>query len=93
MRKVPEVKLRWDVQPDGGINGVLPSLHLPNGDLLGAPRIPTWVDSVLHASIEELEGYKTAELRDESRAWITLFERDVHAALVSIVSLVQRTEE
>lgn len=84
LRKVPNVALRWDVQPDGGVNGVLPSLHLPSGDLLGVPRIPAWADSVLSVSLDDLEGYRTSELRDESRAWITLFEGDVHAALVSL---------
>jgi metaxin len=29
-----------------------------------------------------LEGYKDEETRDESRAWVSLLEGDVHTALV-----------
>jgi metaxin len=32
-----------------------------------------------------LEGYKDEEARDESRAWVSLLEGDVHAALVTFL--------
>lgn len=82
LREIPNIQLRWDIQPDGGVNGVLPSLHLPDSDLLGTDRIPSWADRVLGDNGGELEGYTSAELRDESRAWVSLFEGVIHSALV-----------
>lgn len=83
LRNVSAIRLRYDIRPDGGVGGVLPSLHLPNGDLLSAARIPGWADTALNAPLDELEGYASPKLRDESRAWISLFESVVHSTLVS----------
>lgn len=83
LRGVPSVQLRYDIQPDGGVGGVLPSLHLPDGDLLSPARIPIWVDKISNAPSDALEGYASEKLKDESRAWISLFEGVVHSALVS----------
>lgn len=82
LREIPNIQLRWDIRPDGGVNGVLPSLHTPNGDLLGTERIPGWADQLLGDNGGELEGYGSMELRDESRAWVSLFEGVIHSALV-----------
>jgi metaxin len=82
LRGITDISLRWDISPDGGINGALPALHLPTGDLLGPTRIPAWVDSVLRSPLDELEGYRDEQSRDESRAWIALLEGVVHSALV-----------
>ncbi|KAF9518222.1 hypothetical protein BS47DRAFT_1371092 [Hydnum rufescens UP504] len=81
LRGITNISLRWDISPDGGINGALPALHLPTGDLLGPTRIPAWVDSVLRSPLDELEGYRDEQSRDESRAWIALLEGVVHNAL------------
>lgn len=61
------------------------------GELLESRRIPSWVDGEVGRSIGPedddpiLEGYKDEESRDESRAWVTLLESDVHAAMKAIV--------
>lgn len=84
LRNIPSVRLRYDIQPDGGAGGVLPSLHLPDGDLLSPARIPGWADKVLNAPLDALEGYLSEKLRDESRAWVALFEGVIHSALVCL---------
>lgn len=55
-----------------------------DGQLLPAHSIPAWVDMQLSAdsNADPLEGYKTEELKTESRAWVSLLEGIVHAALV-----------
>ncbi|KAF9265544.1 hypothetical protein L218DRAFT_145346 [Marasmius fiardii PR-910] len=52
--------------------------------LLAAHHIPGWVDAQLnHNSLDDpLEGYKDGAARDESRAWVSLLEGSVHAALI-----------
>ncbi|KAL0565865.1 hypothetical protein V5O48_016153 [Marasmius crinis-equi] len=52
--------------------------------LLAAHNIPGWVDAQLNQDSLEypLEGYKDEAAKDESRAWVTLLEGPVHAALV-----------
>ncbi|KAF8643778.1 hypothetical protein AX16_008797 [Volvariella volvacea WC 439] len=87
LRGVSGVHIRWDVQPEGALDGRLPNLHVPKegkegGELLAAQFIPTWVDSRVGASEGDLEGYKDEAARDESRAWVSLLESTVHAALI-----------
>ena len=86
LRGVRNVSVRWDISQDGALEGRLPNLQIPSeqvgGKLLAAQDIPTWIDENFGA-LDDLEGYKDAELRDESHAWIALLEGDVHAALVS----------
>jgi metaxin len=91
LRGLTQVNVRWNIAPDGGIDGRLPCLHVPTGnfkddsgegELLAAHMIPGWTDSKV-GEIDELEGYKDATCRDESRAWVALLEGHVHAALVS----------
>ena len=102
LRGLKGVHLRWDISPDGSIDGSLPNLHIPisesliqsekinksegaeDGELLAAHSIPTWVDTRLgvDSSADPLEGYKDQEARVESRAWVSLLEGVVHAALV-----------
>ncbi|KAF9014056.1 hypothetical protein BDQ17DRAFT_1341985 [Cyathus striatus] len=54
------------------------------GILLPAREIPAWVDKTLglDSLADPLEGYKDEQARDESRAWVTLLEGVVHAALI-----------
>lgn len=85
LRGVIDVGARWDVCAEGSIDRTLPSLQTPDGQLLGAKKIPAWVDERLAVeNADTLEGYKDEKTRDESRAWVSLLEGPVHAALVSI---------
>ncbi|KAF8965308.1 hypothetical protein BDZ97DRAFT_1699780, partial [Flammula alnicola] len=102
LRGLTGIKLRWDIAPEGGIDGTLPNLHVPisesvakseklshsdgaeDGELLAAHSIPTWVDAKLgvDSAADPLEGYKDQASRVESRAWVSLLEGVVHAALI-----------
>jgi len=91
--------VRWDVSPDGAVDGRLPNLHVPldpnskgieagikddgEGRLLAAHLIPEWVDSKV-GDLGLLEGYVDEAARDESRAWVSLLEGNVHAALLAL---------
>ena len=92
LRNVSEVRFRYDIQPDGGVGGILPCLHLPNGDFLSPSRIPLWANDTLKESINEAEGCASLALRDESRAWISLFEGIIHSALVSCSPCLKRPQ-
>ncbi|KAH9956610.1 hypothetical protein BC827DRAFT_1261765 [Russula dissimulans] len=84
LRGVRNVSVRWDISQDGALEGRLPNLQIPSerlgGELLAAQDIPTWIDENF-GTLDDLEGYKDTESRDESHAWIALLEGDVHAAL------------
>ncbi|KAH7889570.1 hypothetical protein F5I97DRAFT_1801463 [Phlebopus sp. FC_14] len=86
LRGLTDIAVRWDISPQGGLDGRLPTLHVPAaGDVnhLVAPHnIPAWVDGRVTDPVDELEGYKDDKARDESHAWISLLEGVVHAALV-----------
>ncbi|KAG1756408.1 uncharacterized protein EDB91DRAFT_1241480 [Suillus paluster] len=86
LRGLTNVAVRWDISPEGGIDGRLPCLHTPAFDAkdeLLAPRgIPGWVDGRVHGGNDPLNGYKDGSLQDESHAWVSLLEGVVHAALV-----------
>jgi len=94
LRGLRDVRVRWDVDPSGGVDGRLPSLWVPpmdgettktaRGEIIGARMIPGWADGIQgdHVWNTDLEGYIDAEARDESRAWVSLLEGPVHAALV-----------
>ena len=91
LRGLQNVSVRWDVSQEGALDGRLPNLQIPSertnnpdGELLAAQDIPTWMDGKVGA-LDDLEGYKDVESRDESHAWIALLEGDVHAALVSLL--------
>ncbi|KAI0636411.1 hypothetical protein C8Q77DRAFT_1051288 [Trametes polyzona] len=98
LRGLSDIAIRWDVSPDGALDNRLPNLHIPlrtlpgasqevkvqddgEGELLPAHLIPEWVDGRVGA-LDELEGYVDAAARDESRAWVSLLEGNVHAALM-----------
>lgn len=97
LRALKDIQVRWDVSPDGGIDGRLPNLHVPldtsskgieqgikddgKGQLLAAHLIPEWVDRRL-GDVGPLEGYVDEAARDESRAWVSVLEGNVHAMLV-----------
>ena len=90
LRGLHDVTVRWDVSQEGALNGRLPNLQIPSertdnpeGVLLAAEDIPTWMHGKVGA-LNDLEGYKDVQSRDESHAWIALLEGDVHAALVSL---------
>lgn len=57
-----------------------------DGIIIAACSIPTWVDRKLgiNSTTDPLEGFKDQEAKVESRAWVTLLEDVVHAALVRI---------
>ncbi|KAJ6597189.1 hypothetical protein DFH09DRAFT_904734 [Mycena vulgaris] len=82
LRGLSKIAIRCDISPQGAMGGRLPNLHLANGQLLPAQLIPTWADEVLNEQERALEGYKNQVALDESRAWVSLLEGDVHAALV-----------
>ncbi|KAF4615173.1 hypothetical protein D9613_002657 [Agrocybe pediades] len=102
LRGLKHLRLRWDIAPEGAIDGALPNLHVPiaealvkdeklaksdgaeDGELLAAHSIPAWVDAKLgvDSSADPLEGYKDQASRVESRAWVSLLEGVVHAALL-----------
>ncbi|KAG2157462.1 hypothetical protein DEU56DRAFT_21666 [Suillus clintonianus] len=86
LRKATNIAIRWDISPEGGIDGRLPCLHTPtfwdNKNELLAPRhIPGWVDGLFGGGNDPLNGYKDETLKDESHAWVSLLEGVVHAAL------------
>lgn len=89
LRDLMGIAVRWDVSSEGGLDRRLPNLHVPlpgngadRGELLAAHRIPGWVDSRVDGAPDPLEGYKDKASKDESHAWVTLLEGNVHAALV-----------
>ena len=91
LRGLRNISARWDISQDGALNGRLPNLQVPSertndpdGVLRAAEDIPTWIDEKVGA-LDDLEGYKDVESRDESHAWIALLEGDIHAALVSLL--------
>lgn len=89
LRGLTDIDVRWDISPDGAIDGRLPNLHVPRpagqddggGELLVAHTIPGWVDKQV-GNVGPLEGYRDEAARDESHAWVSLLEGKVHAALV-----------
>ncbi|KAJ7047114.1 hypothetical protein C8F04DRAFT_220264 [Mycena alexandri] len=82
LRGLAKIAVRCDISPQGAMGGRLPNLHLANGQLLPAQLIPTWADEVLEEQERPLEGYKDQAALDESRAWVSLLEGDVHSALL-----------
>ncbi|KAJ4487720.1 hypothetical protein J3R30DRAFT_3729779 [Lentinula aciculospora] len=107
LRGLSNIRVRFDVDAQGAIDGRLPNLHVPfdasasyswtvdnkksstgpiddSTELLSAPRIVEWVDVKLaHSSLDDAwEGYKDEAAKDESRAWVSLLEGNVHAALI-----------
>jgi metaxin len=93
LRGFSDIAVRWDVSPDGAIDGRLPNFHVPKGagqkdehgagELLAAHMIPGWVEKEkISAEGDVFEGYVDEPARDESHAWVALLEGKVHAALV-----------
>jgi len=84
LRGLTNIRLRWDIAPEGSISGSLPNLHISSdeGGLLPAHAIPAWVDAKLGSSVDLLEGYKDQAAMIESRAWVSLLEGIVHATLI-----------
>ncbi|KAI5121027.1 hypothetical protein M0805_005972 [Coniferiporia weirii] len=85
LRGVKNIGVRWDIAPEGGIDGRLPSLlavEVGKAELLGTRSIPGWVDGVLRKEDDAFEGYRDDLAKDESRAWVALLEGVIHSALV-----------
>nr|GAT55506.1 predicted protein [Mycena chlorophos] len=82
LRGLDRLSIRSDIAPEGALDARLPNLQLPDGQLLPARLIPTWAEEMLDEPEKSLEGYKDQEALDESRAWVSLLENDVHAALL-----------
>ncbi|KAK0483856.1 hypothetical protein IW261DRAFT_1550159 [Armillaria novae-zelandiae] len=83
LRGVSHIAVRTDVDPQGALAGQLPNLW-DGAQLLAARELPVWVDSSRHHHDGGLEGYTDEAARDESRAWVTLLEGCVHAALLLV---------
>ncbi|KAF8510079.1 hypothetical protein BU17DRAFT_55694 [Hysterangium stoloniferum] len=99
LRGMASIKVRWDIDPAGGVDGRLPCLWIPpltqdekdsvsglsRGEVLSARMIPGWADITEgeHVWNTDLEGYIDEQAKDESRAWVALLEGAVHAALLS----------
>ncbi|KAF8637415.1 hypothetical protein AX17_002910 [Amanita inopinata Kibby_2008] len=88
LRGLHHIRIRTDIHPEGAIDRRLPNLFVPlpldtkDGQLFPAHLIPAWVDSQQGPVDTDLEGYRDEAARDESRAWVTLLEGPVHAALL-----------
>ncbi|KAL1660831.1 hypothetical protein GGF50DRAFT_105960 [Schizophyllum commune] len=80
-RQQQRIALRWDIPAEGALEGRLPNLHLPSGDLIPAHNIAAFEDGALGEEPEN-EGYRGPQEKDESRAWVELLEGVVHAALI-----------
>ncbi|KAG1770385.1 hypothetical protein EV702DRAFT_1139236 [Suillus placidus] len=86
LRGLTNIAVRWDISPEGGIDGRLPCLHTPalgdaSSELLAPRSIPGWVDGRVGGGNDPLNGYSDETLKDESHAWVSLLEGVVHAAL------------
>jgi metaxin len=86
-RGLTGVAVRSDISPEGALDARLPNLQVPlpgddAGYLLAPYMIPGWVDSQADGPIDALEGYMNEGAKDESHAWISLLEGNVHAALI-----------
>lgn len=81
---LPNLHVPHSDRLNGRVNSVKPEDH-EDGDLLTAYSIPAWADRKLgvDSTADPHEGYKDQEARLESRAWVSLLEDIVHAALVS----------
>ncbi|KAI0341628.1 hypothetical protein BDW22DRAFT_1358457 [Trametopsis cervina] len=93
------IAVRWDVSPDGGVDGRLPNLHVPltgeetkaidsevKDDGEGELLAAHLIPEWVDRKLGELgpvEGYVDENARDESRAWVALLEGNVHAALLA----------
>jgi hypothetical protein len=84
LRGLTHIAIRSDVSQQGAIDGKLPNLHLPGPgqQLLPSHRIPEWVDGVVNLPNHPFQGYKDQNTMDESKAWLSLMQGTVHAALV-----------
>lgn len=92
LRGLTDIAVRWDIPPEGALEGRLPNLHVPadvdsENQLLVAQNIPGWVDSRVASGVDTLEGYQNQQAKDESHAWVSLLEGIVHATLVRQVRL------
>jgi metaxin len=82
LRGLTNLRIRTNIHPAGAIDGRLPNLLVAQDTLIAAQHIPTWADEQTAPETDPLEGYKDEEARDESRAWVTLLEKTVHAGLL-----------
>jgi metaxin len=90
LRGLTDIVIRCDVSNEGALDGRLPNLQIGE-ELLAAHMIPGWVDGRVGPIDSFLEGYKDEQAKDESRAWVSLMEGRVHAALVRVPLCVLST--
>ncbi|GLB34736.1 putative glutathione S-transferase, C-terminal domain [Lyophyllum shimeji] len=83
LRRLSNIRIRTDISPAGALDARLPNLLVSETSLLAAHLIPQWADEQTTADTDPLEGYKDEAARDESRAWVSLLEGTVHAALLA----------
>ncbi|KAG2365714.1 hypothetical protein BDR07DRAFT_1470320 [Suillus spraguei] len=70
LRGLTSIAVRWDISPEGGIDGRLPCLHTP-----------AFGDANIGGGNDPFNGYGDETLKNESHAWVALLEGVVHAAL------------
>ncbi|KAF5380893.1 hypothetical protein D9615_004149 [Tricholomella constricta] len=83
LRGLANIHLRTDISPNGALDARLPNLLAAPSTLLAAHHIPQWADEQTAPDTDPLEGYTHQSARDESRAWVSLLEGTVHAALLA----------
>ncbi|KAF8077734.1 hypothetical protein FPV67DRAFT_1443330 [Lyophyllum atratum] len=83
LRRLNNIRIRTDISSAGALEARLPNLLVSDKTLLAAHLIPQWADEQTTADTDPLEGYKDEAARDESRAWVSLLEGTVHAALLA----------
>ncbi|KAJ3891973.1 hypothetical protein GG344DRAFT_46284, partial [Lentinula edodes] len=83
LRGLSNIRVRFDVDAQGAIDGRLPNLHVP----FDASTTYSWTAEIdmklAHNALDDSwEGYRDEATKDERRAWVSLLEGNVHAALI-----------
>jgi metaxin len=89
LRGLTDIAVRWDISPEGAVDGSLPCLHVlaevqgdDSGEVLASGFIPRWVDVRTGSWNDPLNGFRDQNAKDESNAWVSLLDGVVHTALV-----------
>ena len=79
-------EVRWLASAAGAVDGVLPSLHLPNGELLAATEVGTWIAS--HStSVSPLKPVAETEKDPTHQAYSALLSTTLLPAVLSSLYL------
>ncbi|KAJ8589164.1 hypothetical protein M405DRAFT_852230 [Rhizopogon salebrosus TDB-379] len=88
LRGLTDIAVRWDISPEGAVDGSLPCLHVlaevqgdDSGEVLASSFIPRWVDIRTGRWDDPLNGFRDQSAKDESNAWVSLLDGVVHTAL------------